>query len=221
MDEVAEEKDDRLETWMAVLIAIVVTIVAVVVWRASLADDAAGDEDYAGLRAVVFAENTLALNYVRAYEDYRNYLRYWYYRRLGELVDADLANATGEQADILNQESRAAYNQADSNAYFFETRYLHRDGTYNVQRQLGSMWADEQRTKDLKYESKFMAADRLRMKTLCLLLALMIISIAPVFYSLVESVSGRWRVVMIILGSLFAVAGIIFAVLVDLTRWVG
>jgi len=218
MDEVVEEKDDRLQTLMAILIAIVVAIGAIVVWRSSLAEDAAGDADFDGMRAVVFAENTRALNYVNAYEDYRNYLRYWYYTRLGELIDADLATADGEQADLLDQEARAAYNQADANAYFFETRYLNRDGAYNVQRQLGSMWADEQRIKDLEYESKFAVADRLRIKTLHLLLALMVISIAPVFYSLVESVSGGFRLVMITIGSVFAIAGTILAVLIEFTR---
>ncbi len=223
-DSLQEKKDERLETLVAVLIAIVVVIGALVAWRASLADDASGDADYDGLSALVKAEETLALNTVNAYEDYSSYIRYWSNARLAELIDQDLeaalltANAPAEQVEELNQELVTATDLANANVNFFDQRFVNRSGTYNLGRQLGEMWADAQRENDLEYESKFATADRLRAKTQNLLLTLMVLSIAPVFYALIESVSGRLRYVLLALGSLFAVAGMLAAILVDLAR---
>ena len=51
-----QEKESPLETIVAVLIALVTVIGAVVVWRASVIEDASGDADFAGLRASINAE---------------------------------------------------------------------------------------------------------------------------------------------------------------------
>jgi hypothetical protein len=217
-DSLEEKKDERLETLVAILIAIVVVIGALVAWRASVAEDASGDADYDGLSALVKAEETLALDTVNGYEDYSSYIRYWSNARLVELIDQDLEKASPEQAEELNKELVTATDLANANASFFERRFVNRSGTYNLGRQLGEMWADAQRENDLEYESKFISADRLRTKTQNLLLALMVLSIAPVFYALIESVPGGWRYVLLALGSLFAVAGTLAAILIDMAR---
>ena len=54
------ERSQRLETVVAILIAVVTVIGAVVAWRSSVADDGAGDADFAGLRASVRSEETRA-----------------------------------------------------------------------------------------------------------------------------------------------------------------
>ena len=46
----------------------------------------------------------------------------------------------------------------------------------------------------------------------------MILSIAPVFYALVESFEGRGRYVMLVLGSIFAVAGTVMALMAELVK---
>src|SRR5258705_4820358 len=67
------ERSQRLETVVAILIAVVTVIGALVAWRSSVADDGAGDADFAGLRASVRAGGTRALNHVHAYENYGSY----------------------------------------------------------------------------------------------------------------------------------------------------
>jgi hypothetical protein len=47
----------------------------------------------------------------------------------------------------------------------------------------------------------------------------MILTVAPVFYSLVESFAGRARYVMVVIGSLFALAGTIMAILIELGKF--
>ena len=83
------ERSQRLETVVAILIAVVTMIGAVVAWRSSVADDGAGDADFAGLRASVRAEETRALNSVDAYENYGAYMNYRRYNEMGNLIEAD------------------------------------------------------------------------------------------------------------------------------------
>lgn len=218
MEENSEKNDEHIQTIVAILIAVVVVIAAFVAWRASIADDAAGDADFDGLNALVNAENTRSIHFVEAYEDYAMYTNYWRNARLAELIDADLEKEAEDQQAALQLQATTATDLADANTGFFETRYLNRNGTYNVQRQLGALWADAVREKDLEYETKFVEADRLRDKTHRLLVALMVLSIAPVFYSLVEAVNGRLRLVLIAAGSLFAVVGLVMTLLIEFAR---
>ncbi len=211
-----QEKNDPLETLAAILIAIVVVIGALVAWRASVADDGAGDADYEGLRAATNVAATRSLNYVNAYESYGGYVNYWRNNRLAELIEDEMETASPEQLPVLTEQYQVAVDLADAGSYLVERRFLERDGSYNVQRQLGEMWADASREKDLEYTSKFDEADRGRGKTRRLLVAFMILSIAPIFYSLVESVSGNARYTLLGVGSLFMVVGALVALLVEM-----
>ena len=62
------DRSSSLDTVVAVLIAVSTLVGAGLAWRSSVAGDAAGDADYAGLRSVVNVEETRATNAVNAYE---------------------------------------------------------------------------------------------------------------------------------------------------------
>jgi hypothetical protein len=218
MEEAGSGKNEFLENLASVLIAIVVVIGAVVAWRASVIDDGAGDADYAGLRAAIYAQKTTSLNTVDAYEAAGNYVNYWRNSRLGEAIGAELETAPEDQATVLEAQLKNANDLADANRGMFETRYLNRDGTYSVQRQMGEMWAAASRRTDMNYMAQFDEANRGRSRSLRMLLAVMVLSIAPIFYSLVESVADRAKVLMIGFGSLFAVGGLVLAILVQLGK---
>lgn len=209
------EKSDSLETIVAILIAIVVAIAALVTWRASLIDDASGDANYDGLRAIVNAEQTRAINYVNAYESYGNYVNYWRNSQLAALISTDLQNADEEQSVVLTEQLKNANDLADANRPMFQSRYLNRDGSYSVQRQLGEMWADAAKEKNLDYQSKFDEADSLRKRTNLMLFSLLILGISPIFLSLVESVQSKLKIPFVVLGVIFMVAGSVFAILVE------
>lgn len=214
-----ESGNQILETAVAILIAVVVAIGALVTWQASVIDDGAGDSDYAGLRATVYSVRAQALNSVNAYESYGNYVNYFRNNRLGELLAEDLETAPEDQKAVVTEQMKVAYDLADANRDMFETQYLNRDGSYSIQRQLGVMWADAAKENDLDYESQFADADKGRARTRKMLISVMILSIATVFYSLVESVEGRKKFILIGLGSLVAVAGIAMALLVMFGAW--
>jgi hypothetical protein len=208
-----------LETATAILIAVVVAIGALVSWRASVIDDAAGDADYAGLRATVYSVRADALNSVNAYESYGNYTAYLRNNRLSELLSEDLETIPEDEQDAYYQQMKISTDLADANRDMFENQYLNRDGSYSVQRQMGVMWADAAKENDMNYQNQFDEADKERARTRKMLISVMVLTIATVFYALVESVEGRNKIIMVVAGSVIAVAGIVMAALVQFGVW--
>lgn len=209
------ERTQRLETVVAILIAIATVLGAVVAWRSSIADDGAGDADFAGLRASVRAEETRALNYVNAYENYGAYANYWRYGELGNLIEADLANTSEQEALELERQRADSHDLSISNQRLFPNKFLDRDGSYNVKRQMGEMWADAAKENDLNPDPQFVEADQLRAKATWLLAAAAILAVALVFYTLVETFGDRMKYVMVVLGSLCMIAGTAFALFIE------
>ncbi len=213
--ESAAERSQRLETIVAILIALATVIGAVVAWRSSVADDGAGDADFAGLQASVRAEETRALNYVNAYEDYSSYTNYRRYNDLGDLLEADEASADEQTASELERQRADSHDLSISSQRLFPNKFLDRDGSYNLNRELGEMWADAAKENDLNPDPQFAEADQLRNKANMLLAAVTILAIALVFYTLVESFGPRMQYVMVTLGSLCMVAGTVFALWIE------
>jgi hypothetical protein len=209
------ERSQRLETIVAILIAVATVVGAFVAWRSSVADDGAGDADFAGLRASVLAEETRALNNVNAFESYGAYANYWRYNELGNLIEIDQSGAPEQEIDLLERQRLEANDLAISNQRLFPNKFLDRDGSYNVKRQLGEMWADAARENDLNPDPRFAEAEQLRGKASWLLVAVTILSVALVFYTLVEAAGDRMKYLLVALGSLVLVAGAGLALFVE------
>jgi hypothetical protein len=213
MSDTPEAKPDRWETLVAVLIALVTVIGALVAWRASVAADSAGDADFGGLRAALNAEESRALNAVNGYEAYGAFTTYKRHNDLGNLLEEDLASA--DDPDALESELANARDLAIANQSLFPNKFLNRDGTYALQRQLGELWADAKREKDVNPAPQFAEADKLRAKTNWMLLALTVLALALVFYTLVEVIGNRFKPLMFGLGSLVALAGSLAALWIE------
>lgn len=214
----SESSDNRMETFVAVLIAVVTVIGAIVAWRASVADDGAGDADFAGLKASLNAEETRALNAVNAYEHYGAYTTYWRYNALGNALADEVEAAPEEAVEALDRQRAEAYDLADANQDLFPNRFLNRDGTYSVARETGEAWSDAAREKDLYPDPQYAEADKLRAKSSQLLGTITLLGLALVAYTLVETVEGRLKWALVGVGTLLAVAGTVWAVLLELAR---
>lgn len=214
-----EKSSNRLEIIVAILIAVTTVLGAIVAWRASVADDASGDADFAGLQATTNAEETRALNFVNAYENYGTYTTYKRNSLLGDLIAADVANVTDETAaDLLDAQRANAHDLALANQGLFPNKYLDRNGSYNVQRQIGEMWADAAKKKDLYPDPQFAEADRFREKTNGLLQSLMIIALALVFYTAIELVNERAQYAVAVVATLIMIGGTAMAVLIEIGK---
>ncbi len=214
--EAREETSQRLETFVAIMIATATVIGAIVAWRASVSDDSAGDADFAGLRAAVRAEETRALNNVNAFESFSSYVNYWRYNEMGNMIQVDLQNAEEEEVDILDRDRANNQDLSVSNQRLFPNKFMDRDGSYNVKRQLGELWADAAKENDLNPDPQFAEADSMRDKTYWLLVGVMVLAISLVFYTLVESFEGNFlRYSMTILGTIAMIAGTAFALFIE------
>jgi hypothetical protein len=218
MTTASDTSDNRLETFVAVLIALVTVIGAVVAWRASVADDGAGDADFAGLKASLNAEETRALNAVNAFEHYGAYTTYWRYNALGAALEGEVEAADDAAFEALDRQRAEAYDLADANQDLFPNRFLNRDGTYSVARETGEAWADAAREKDLYPDPQYAEADKLRTKSNQLLATITLMGLGLVAFTLVETVEGKLKIAFIALGTLLAAAGTITAVMLELAK---
>lgn len=218
MDNEATSSQSRWDIVITILIAVIVAIAAIVSWWASLAADGAGDANFEALRALVNIEEARALNAVNAYEDYRSFTIYKKYKILGDLIAEDLERITDEdEYDEMEASMASAYDMATLYETLFPGRFLTRDGSYDLQRQLDEMWADVSQEKDVNPTPKLSEADYLSVKNGFLLATATILAVTLVCYTLVESVSGVWKYVMAGLGTTFALVAIVTALIVQLT----
>jgi hypothetical protein len=215
------QDSSKLETAVAMFIALATIVGALVAWRAALSEDIAGDADYAGLRSLTWAEESKALHMVDAYEDYRLFIKYRYNDHLGDLIEAGLEDGSvGEDESVaLNQDLEEARQIAEVNVSFLDetkaSRYLNRDGTFALNRELGEKWSAARRKHDMSFTPRFDEADKYRDKTEKQLMAGIIITIGLVFFTLFESFAGGIRMVFLGLGAALFLWGTVWALLLE------
>jgi hypothetical protein len=192
----AEKEAGGSDTLVAILIAVTTLIGATLTWRSSVAGDAAGDADYAGLRSVVDSEETRARSAVNAYEHYSAFTSFDRQDELARLMEKE------GSSDASETKVRAKANRG-----LFEAKFATRDGTYAVNREISAAWADAAREKDLNPEPQFEEADKMRSKSLGLMGAVTIVAIALVFFTLVEALGARFLYLNVGLGIACLVAG--------------
>jgi hypothetical protein len=163
-----------------------------------VASDAAGDETLAGILATLNAEEVRALSAIEFYEDYRAFAGYTRYNAIGDQYAAELEAAADAEAPPLESAMVAAWDMAES--FDFPRRYLNRDGTYNVERQLGEAWADASRQKDLEPAPHFADATHMRGKSSNLIAIATLLAAALVAHTLAEA-AGRQRLKLLLLGT--------------------
>jgi hypothetical protein len=216
----APEKPKLIETVVALLIAFVTVFGAIVAWRASVADDGAGDADFAGLKASLKAEETRALNFVNAYEHYGAYTTYARYQNLGLAIgnELDAGGQSEDEAFALARQQAEAYDLAKANQYLFPTRFINRNGVYGLQREMGELWADAAKENDLNPAPQYAEADTLRSKTNRLLGTLTLMGVGLVLFTLVEVVNDKMKYAMVGLGLLVSVGGLAWALMIELAK---
>lgn len=178
-----EEESDRFQTIMAIMIAVVTLVGALIAWRAAVSDGNAGSADYAGLRAVLNAEETLTLNNTALHRHYRAYTSYVRDDALQGLIAQDPVIS---QTALLKHEYTEARDLATTNRFFFPTRYLNRDGTYAIERELGEAWAQAGQVMDLEPAPHFDEADVQRNKTSWLVAIFIALAVSLLCYTVAE-----------------------------------
>jgi len=202
------EEGDRFQLAMAFLIAIVTLTGAIIAWRASVAADNAGDADFAALQAVLAAEETLTVNDINQLRHYRAYTLYSEQQSLQQRMEAldDPLAAT------------QAANLAAANQLFFPNRYLNRDGSYDVERQAGELWAQAAQVNDLQPAPHFAEATQLRQRSARLVAVFMVLTLSLLCYTFAEGIHParqRLRFSLGGLGTVLLLVTIILTLLIE------
>lgn len=219
----ADEEEDRLNFWNAILIALVTVFAALVAWRASVSGDAAGDNDYDGLRSVVNVQEVQTLGTVEAYVHAQAYANYRRYDETVNALDEELEDASGREASDLKRKRREAGVLVDAKLKMFPNKFIERESksdqsSYNTRREVGQFLANQSRTRDFASETHFKEAEVYRTKTERLLLGVVILSLALVCLTLVESFEGGPRKASFVSGLLLGIAGVAFSLAVELDK---
>lgn len=206
-------KTEKFKTFTASMIAVVTVISALTAWRAAVALQEAGDADFRGLVSTVNNEEARVLNTIRVSEHYQSFLAYTRHNELGYRLYDDL-QATPENAETLERQKSDAWGMAYGlQSLFFPSRYLRPDGTYDRQRELDELLADDQRRHDTRADLHFSAADTLRSKSNWLVAMLIVLGVSFWFFTLAQITENNWKFLFATAGGLFML-GASFAVLV-------
>jgi hypothetical protein len=212
-------KPDRFQTAMAIMIAAVTLFGAALASRTVLVGVQAGDEDFFGLAASLNAEETKAVNTTTMYGNYRAYTAYTRYNELGNLISEDLDKVTdATESGELTRQMNVAWSLAVAVNYFFPTRYLNRDGQYDIDRELGEAWAEAASKKDLYPEPHFALADALRAKVSRLLTIIIILTAAVWFFTLAQSLRHGIRYMCMLGGLGLTLVGVAMTVFEEVLR---
>lgn len=210
-----QDEKDPIEHWTAILIAIVTVIAAVVAWRASVAADGAGDEDYDGLRAVVNVQEVQTLGTVEAYQHAQAYANYRRYSEISYSIGEELKGTTGAKQKELQEQQSEADAMVDSKLKMFPNKFMDRNEKYHTDSEVGEYVAAEAKTRDLDPDPHFKQAEVLRAKAENLLLRVVFMSLGLVCLTLVETFEGGARKGMLLLGVLLSLAGIVYSFLIE------
>lgn len=207
---VSESETGRWQTTTAILIAIITVLGALITWRASVSDDSAGDEDFAGIQATVNAAQIRTLNYVNGMEHFGSYFNYERFERMSEAFEK-----AGKGAENLELE---AADLAAANMDEFPNQYMTRSRDYALNRDLGAMWQDAIKGQEVDGPSHFKEADVFRSKTIRLSIAVVVLSLSLIVLTLVEVASLGAQLPLLLFGAVLGFGGTIWALLIEIGK---
>lgn len=179
-----EEEGDRFQVIVAIMIAVVSLVGTAVAWQSAQIGDA--DADREGLNATLNLETTNIIDTAALYSNYRVYTDYTVNETLQEQIAADFENSPPALQPNLAREQTAARERAATSRLFFPSRYLNRDGSYNIDRQLGESLAQANQLLDLDAQTHFDEADQQRDKLALIIGNIIVLTISLLFYTIAE-----------------------------------
>jgi hypothetical protein len=209
-------KTDKFKTFTSSMIAVVTVLSALVAWRAAAAGQDAGDASFDGLVATVNAEESEVLSTIKVAEHYQAFLIYTRYNELGnKLYDALHANPSNK-AELEQQKSDSWGIAFGLQSVFFPSRYLLPDGTYDSQREMDELMADEERAHDMHSEVHYEEGSQLRRKSNTLVQVLIPLGISFWFFTLAQIVEHKVRYLFAFMGGFLLVLSSFAALIIEI-----
>ena len=213
-DDEEEASNDWFQISVAVLIAVVSLTGAIAAWRSTLVKSE--DADVSAMYATMNTEMARFMSNAELYEHYRAYTAYTVSQTLDQELTEDLVDASKTEADMLTEQQVSASEVAFTSQQFFPSRYLDRDGNYNLDRELGESMAQFAQIRDTNAAYHFADADERREKGILITMVFIPITIALLFFTFGEILHPSRQVFRYLsgfLGASFLVMSVIGVIL--------
>lgn len=212
-----EQKSDRFDVVVTILIALVTVFGAVIAWRASLASTAAGEAVQQGLLDTLALEEGLAGHETRLYTDMQYFVRYTQHQEVAQRLRRDEAAARtrGETAlaDDLAGQAQLYEGLAATQEDFFDPSYVSPDGSFDEARYLSDLQLNDDKVNGLDPAGVFSNADAYQEQAKRLVGLISLLTVALFFYTLSQITERRVKYPLAVLGTaIFLGAAFLFAV---------
>lgn len=207
----------HLNTVIAFTISVLTLFSGLLGWQmGNVSENASGAYSLAQ-RAELNAQKVISTNTMNAYENHRAFLEYKNYFDQYKLVSLQL-----EEAKKANPMDEALVTQLTSqrdqlqllylsSLKMFPNRFISRDGTYNLEEQIGQMIASDKRKFDINPTPHIADGKRFESQTRNMQISLIILAVSLFCFAIVSTVNNLKRslmLVMTVLGYVTAVTGV-------------
>lgn len=198
-NKMAENRPDRLETIIPVLIGVISILGAVMAGAAAGAESAAGDAQRAGLNAALNYEKASAAAQSQAYQHLEAAAEARNFAALADQLEAEAeeARARGDEsaARVLQAEAQSHRAAAEASLDFAETGYLDPDGNFNSQSFAADQLAAVINFRDQDYDAAddFRLADVLSRRSSSLVNSVIGLSLAVLLLTVAQIAPRRMR----------------------------
>lgn len=212
------QPDNRLEVFLAIMIAVASVMTALIAWRAFVAGDNAGDSDFAGIAAALNAENTRTSSAIRAFDNYSAFADFKQYSVLAQQLAADIAllPPDHEYLEVLEAQWDQTLTLLSYARDRFDNRFLTRSGNFDFQRNIGELFSEAARIRDHNPDPHFDAADKFREKYNLLQFTAIFPAASLIFFALTEIFRTRIRYLMLVCGIGLMLTGAFIAIFIEI-----
>jgi len=116
---------------------------------------------------------------------------------LARLIRAEIPDVPEAQRSAMLAEAEQATRAAGASSVFFQRRYLNRDGSFDMERQMGEAWSQAARETDIDARAHFLEADMLRANASFLTNLVFWLTMAVCVFELVGNLHPRRRLIRI------------------------
>lgn len=214
-----KEKNNHLEVWIAVLIALVSLTTALATWRTASLGSKAGDLIYKGLIDAVKRQANANENWHQAYQDAGNARDY--------LITLDGLNVQEKSTDPANQELALQLRtyllpgmEKQAAPLGTDPTYLTPQGWLNVQKRFDELEVQSSDLSSLDPPASFSLADKYYAEQRWLVMGTILIAISLFWLGLSQLSHLRSRILILVLGVLVYGFGLVWSLGVELVFFI-
>jgi hypothetical protein len=210
----------RLDVLIAVLIALISLTTALAAWRTNVVGSNAVDANRQGLIDALKKDAAQNENWRKAYEE------------AGYATSFAVESAAADAMDASKDESLKAVSknlrqfllpslQLLSEPLGTDEKYLKSDGSFDIEKRIADLEADHSDLASLDPKASFDLADRYTAEQRWLTVGTVLLAISLFWLGFAEILSGRGRIVNLVLGAGVYLVGLLFFFIVEIIAVLG